>query len=262
MNNKVMVITGASSGIGKAVAIKAAKQGANLVLIARNVSALENLAHQLYHQYHTDSLVVKCDVSDKTQLEYAYQKIKSKYQRVDYLINCAGYGIFKLANEFSYEEVNEMFKVNTFGMIYLTTLISQLMVQQQSGHIFFVSSMAGKMATPNSSVYSSTKFAVIGYANALRLELKQANVFVTTVNPGPVATPFFSYDKNLRDYYEKVKRFTITPELVADKMVKVATQKPYTREINLPLSMSLAANLYQIFPYIGDYLALNIFNLK
>lgn len=262
MKNKVFVITGASSGIGKAVAKKAAEQGAFLVLMARNVIALESLANELYQSFHTDSLVVKCDVSDKNQLENAYNKIKDKYQRVDYLINCAGYGTFKLAKDFSYEEVQEMFKVNTFGMMYLTTLISELMLQQQSGHIFFISSIAGKIATPNSSVYSSTKFAAIGYANALRLELKKANIYVTTVNPGPVSTAFFSYDQNLRDYYQNVKQFTITPELVADKIIRAATKKPNTREINLPLLMSLAANLYQLFPYIGDYLALNVFNLK
>lgn len=262
MKDKVMLITGASSGIGKVIAEYAAKEGARLILVARNAKALNILAKQLYQDYRIDVLVVSCDLSITQQIDRLMRKIEKKYQTVDILINCAGYGIFKDASDFTYDEILAMFQVNTFGMMYLANKVTEMMKQRQSGHIFFLSSIAGKISTPSSSVYSATKSAIISYANALRLELKQYNISVTTVNPGPVTTPFFSYSDQMQNYYEKVKHFSIEPERIAKKMIQVAKHQPNRREINIPLSMASAAVLYHMFPKIGDYLALNAFNFK
>lgn len=262
MKDKVVLVTGASSGIGKAVAIRAAKEGAHLVLVSRNAEALQKLAVELNSQYQTDCLVVKCDVSVKEQLDLLVKKVMDKYQRIDYLINSAGYGTFKEATEFTYEEIVAMYQVNTFAMIYLSNLVAELMKNQSSGHIFLISSIAGKMSTPASSIYSSTKAAVISYANALRLELKKDMIKVTTVNPGPVSTAFFTYDDTLKSYYQRVKKFTIKPEDVANKIVDTALNNSNCREINMPAIMSVAATFYQNFPKLGDFFALNIFNLK
>ncbi|MBR7926844.1 SDR family oxidoreductase [Aerococcaceae bacterium zg-ZUI334] len=260
MNGQHILITGASSGIGEAVARKAAAQGAALTLVARNTKKLAQLAKELAAQYDTSTLVVKCDMSEPKQIERLVKKSMQRFKKIDVLLNCAGYGTFKDAVEFSYDEIVEMFKVNTFGMMYL----SQLSVPHMSkgSRIFFVSSIAGKIATPASSVYSASKSAILSYANALRLELKAKGIMVTSINPGPVRTEFFSHDERSQQYYERVKDMSLSVDTVAEQIIRVAMTQSSRREINLPLSMSLAANLYNLFPKIGDFLALTAFNLK
>lgn len=262
MKNKVILITGASSGIGKATAILAAQKGAKLVLAARQEQRLHELATELQNNYQSDVLVVRCDVADAKQLDYLVEQTMQQFQRIDILINCAGYGVFKSAVDFSYQETQAMYAVNTLGMIYLASLVARQMKQQQSGHIFFVCSIAGKLTTPSASVYSSTKAAMISYANALRMELKTDNILVTTVNPGPVKTAFFAHSTEMENYYQKVKQFAIDAEDVAEKMIQVAMSRSKKRELNLPMTMAVAAKFSQLFPKISDYFASNVFNFK
>lgn len=262
MQDKIMLITGASSGIGKEIAIKAAQKGAKLILVARSTDKLKSLAFSLHKAFKTESLIVTCDMSQSRQIDRLVKKVDAKFGRVDYLVNCAGYGKFKEASEFTYDEMMAMFKVNTFGMMYLSKLISVKMKELKRGHIFFVSSMAGKISTPSSSVYAASKAAIISYADALRLELKKDRIKVTTVNPGPVATNFFSYDDNLKEYYHRVKQFTIKPKKVADEIIKACESDANQREINLPFTMAISSKLYRLFPNLADNLVLNLFNFK
>ncbi len=106
-------------------------------------------------------------------------------------MNNAGYGIFAEAEKVEFVDVEGMFAVNVVGLIACTQEVIPFMCKRGSGHIINVASQAGKLATPKSSIYSSTKHAVLGYTNSLRMEMAQRGVFVTAVNPGPIRTEFF-----------------------------------------------------------------------
>ena len=113
--------------------------------------------------------------------------------------------------------------------------------------------MAGKIATPKSSVYSATKAAVLGYSDALRLELKPLGISVMTVNPGPIRTKFFDKADKSGNYLEKINGIVLNPELVAEKIVhSIGTAK---RELNLPFFFNIANVGYTLFPRLGDFLA-------
>ena len=120
--------------------------------------------------------------------------------------------------------------------------------------------MAGKIATANSSVYAATKFAVIGFSDALRLELADKGVYVTTVNPGPIETSFFDQAEPSGAYLESVKKFVLSPKYVAKKIVRILGKNK--REVNLPRLLSVAHKGYTLFPRISDKLATNVFNYK
>ncbi|MDO4432164.1 MAG: SDR family oxidoreductase [Aerococcaceae bacterium] len=260
LNQKVIIITGASSGIGKEIASQAAQNGARLVLVARRQELLESLKQTLIDQFQAEVRIEVADMSNRIDIERVVAQTKQHFGRIDVLINGAGYGTFKRATEFSYSEMQDMFAVNTFGMMYLSQLVAAEMIQQGSGHLFFIASIAGKLATPSTSVYSASKFAVIGYANALRLELKDAGIHVTTVNPGPVNTPFFSRDAQSERYFERVKRYSLRPEMLAKQMIQAITRPK--RELNLPITLHIASKLAVLFPKIADYLIVKHFNFK
>jgi len=112
--------------------------------------------------------------------------------------------------------------------------------------------LAGKVSTPKTAVYSATKGAVISFSNALRMELDPVNIRVTTVNPGPVDTPFFNQFDPDREYLQKMGYLVLKPEKIARKIVQNAGKNK--REINLPLLLSGATHLYQLFPEIGDFI--------
>ena len=139
-----------------------------------------------------------------------------------------------------------MFDVNVLGLMACTSSVLPVMKRRKSGHIINIASQAGKMATPKSSLYSATKFAVLGYSNALRMELKNDDVFVTTVNPGPIATDFFATADESGNYIKSIEKIMLKPEVVARKIVDAMfTTK---REINLPGWMNLASKVYYLFP--------------
>lgn len=264
LSGKVVVITGASSGIGREVAHQVAAQGATIVLAARRLNVLLELATELKTRYNTPTLCVETDLTQVSDIERLVAETKATYGRIDYLVSGAGYGVFKPATQFNYQEIQAIFQVNTFAMMYLAQLVAIEMVEQGSGQIIFIASIAGKVATPSSSVYSASKFAVIGYANALRLELRPAGIQVTTVNPGPVDTAFFEQNETTKSYYQRIKSFSLRPEYVAKRIVKTMLN-PHcitSREVNMPMLLNVASKLSQLFPHLSDYLTANVFNFK
>src|SRR5699024_2141084 len=126
----------------------------------------------------------------------------------------------------------------------------------------FISSIAGKIATPSSSVYSASKFAVIGYANSLRLELKRIGIDVTTINPGPVKTDFFNHDSNSKEYYDRIKAFALDEELLARDVTKHLKPTRRKSELIRRRYYHIIDILYKVFPNIRDKLAREILNFK
>ena len=126
------------------------------------------------------------------------------------------------------------------------------MKESRKGHIINIVSMAGLIATSKSSLYSATKFAAIGFSNALRLELIPYGVYVTTVNPGPIRTGFFDQADPDGSYLKSVDRFLLEPDAVARKIVKIIGKNK--RELNLPVLLNLAHKFYTLFPKLADKL--------
>ncbi|MGE7764620.1 SDR family NAD(P)-dependent oxidoreductase [Peribacillus sp. NPDC096540] len=250
LQGKVIVITGASGGNGKEVAIQAAKQGGRLVLLARSLDKLHLLRDELTNQYGVDAYAYKLDVADTHQVEMVFADIHAQIGEVDVLVNNAGFGTFKEALDTELDETKAMFAVNVIGLMACTKLVLPYMKKRKSGHIINIASQAGKIATPKSTLYSSTKFAVLGYSNALRLELMEDHVFVTTVNPGPIETNFFSIADESGAYVKNIEKFMLKPEDVAAKIV--AAMLTNKREINLPGWMDLAGKWYNMFPRITE----------
>ncbi|HEY4554254.1 MAG TPA: SDR family oxidoreductase, partial [Bacillaceae bacterium] len=191
LNGKTVVITGASGGLGEQMAYLCAESGANLFLLARNRAKLDSIAARIRDRYHVECRPMEFDASQHEQIPAAFSRIFDQAGNIDVLVNNAGYGIFAEAGDADMKDVHGMFAVNVIGLIACTREVIPFMRARRSGHIINVASQAGKLATPKSSVYSATKHAVLGYTNSLRMEMAEHGVFVTAVNPGPIATNFF-----------------------------------------------------------------------
>ena len=247
---KNVIITGASSGVGLALAEKCAQNGANLVLLARRLDVLEKVQADLQTRYSANVKVYKLDVSDTDEIKMVFGQIIDEINHIDILVNNAGYGIFRSAHELSIEEIKRMFEVNVLGLIACTNMVLPLMLKHKKGHIINIASQAGKIATPKSSAYAATKHAVLGFTNSLRMEVSDQNINVTAVNPGPIETNFFSIADETGSYVKSVKRFIITPEYVASKIVNAMLTR--TREMNLPRWMSAGNVFYTLFPRLFE----------
>ncbi|MCI2171241.1 SDR family NAD(P)-dependent oxidoreductase [Schleiferilactobacillus perolens] len=260
LTNSVVAITGASSGIGEAVAYEAARRGATLILMARSADKLTALAQDVTLLSGAPAYVVPVDVGDRAAIDDAVEQINTLTGRVDILLNAAGFGDFESIVDTDWAVVEKLFKVDVLGLMYFSRKIASLMMIQGHGHILNVGSMAGKMPTPKSAYYSAAKAAVIQFTNVLRLELKPFGILATSINPGPVATNFFNIADKSGQYLNKVAAFTIDPGTLATKIVNaMGTTK---REINAPFIMAVASVLYPLAPRIGDVIASTFGNQK
>lgn len=245
LQNKNVVITGASSGIGEKVAMKVAEHGARPILIARSYEKLLELKNTILESTGMDALCYSLDVSDKEQVEKVFAEIQQELE-IDILLNNAGFGVFDLFEEASTEDIEQMFSVNVLGLMACTKEVLPSMKKRNAGHIINIASQAGKFATPKSSVYAATKHAVLGFTNSLRMELKRTNISVSAVNPGPIQTNFFTIADKSGNYVKNVKHYMLQADDVADKIVALMNHPK--RELNLPKWMNVGSMLYQVFP--------------
>lgn len=260
LTNRVALVTGASGGLGEQIAYELAQRGAIVVACARRMEQLENVVANCQALSGKLAFAYQLDVSKPEQIETVVAKVEAKVGPIDVLVNNAGFGMMETALDFDMSIAEEMFRVNVLGLMYMTKYTALQMASRQRGAIINIASMAGKIATPKASVYSASKFAVLGYSNALRLELKPLGISVLTVNPGPIKTHFFDRADRSGNYLKSLGSYVLDPQVVAHKIVKaIGTNK---REINLPKSMNVAHHLYQVFPHMGDYLTGGIFNKK
>lgn len=260
LKDKVVLVTGGSTGLGEQICYEAAKEGAIVIVSARRVELLEEVKQKCEALSQNKAYSFPVDMSDTESIKQLVQSVKETVGVVDVLVNNAGFGTFELFVDSDLEEARNMFEVNVFGMMYLTQALVIDMLPHKKGHIINLSSMAGKMATMKSSIYSATKFAVLGFSNALRLELKPFNIHVTTVNPGPIETNFFALADPSGEYLSNVDAFVLDAQKIAAEIVRNMIRPK--REINRPKIMSVAAQFYTLFPKMGDYLAGSIFNKK
>lgn len=256
---KVIVITGASSGIGETTALLAAQHGATPILLARSKDALASLANRI-QPLQPDVSYYVCDVTDENQIQDVVARIIERYKNVDIWVNNAGYGVFDDVLHAQMADIVGMMDVNYLGVVRCTRAILPHMKARGQGNIINVASLAGKLATPNSSAYSASKFAVIGYTHSVRAEVKPFGVHVSAVNPGPVRTPFFERADTSGNYRRNVEKFMIDPETVAKGILLAATTGQ--AEVTLPRYMRVGVVLHHVFPRLFERLLGPFLNRK
>ena len=250
---RTIIITGASGGLAQEM-VKLLPED-RLILLGRNQEKLEDL-----YAGHPQAECIGLDITDSSAIQQLVEELTQRYGQIDVLVNNAGYGIFEEFDQITNEQIHSMFEVNTFALMNLSRIFGARMKQAGQGHIVNIVSMAGLIASNKSSLYSATKFAAIGFSNALRLELLPFGVYVTTVNPGPIKTSFFDQADPDGSYVKAVKKYILEPDFAASKIVSSFGKKK--REINLPRILNLAHKLYTLFPKIADKMVTDMFNYK
>lgn len=226
--NKTALVTGASSGIGRATAIALAKEGINLIICGRRKEKLDELQEQLGTKVKVHSL--QFDVRNKSEVFEVIEKLPSEFKQIDILVNNAGnaHGLDPIQNG-SVEDWDAMIDINVKGLLYVSKAIIPQMVERKSGHIINIGSIAGKEVYPNGNVYSASKYAVDAINKGMRMDLNQYGIRVGAINPGLVHTNFsevrFKGDaeraESVYQGYEALK-----PEDIAD-IIRFVVTRPY-----------------------------------
>lgn len=213
LKGKNALITGAGKGIGKAIAIALAEEGANVVLLARTEKDIEGVAEEA-RALGVNAMATVADVSNIEAVNTAASKIHEAIGNIDILINNAGIGRFGKFMELEPEEWEQVIKVNLLGTYYVTRAFLPKMIEQKSGDIINVSSTAGIRGGAVTSAYSASKFAVLGLTESLMQEVRKHNIRVTALTPSTVATDMAIELKLTEGNPEKVMQVEDISEIV------------------------------------------------
>ncbi|MBH8573693.1 SDR family oxidoreductase [Nostocaceae cyanobacterium CENA369] len=231
LQNKIILITGASSGIGTACARIFAEAGAKLILAARRWELLQQLRDVLKQEFKAEVHLLQLDVRDRVAVESAISNLPDAWSEIDILINNAGLsrGLDKL-HEGSFQDWEEMIDTNIKGLLYLTRYVVPGMVKRDRGHIVNLGSIAGHQTYPSGNVYCATKAAVKAISEGLKQDLLGTAIRVTSVDPGMVETEFSNVrfhgdDERAKKVYQGVK--PLTPEDIADVIFFCTTRSPH-----------------------------------
>jgi NADP-dependent 3-hydroxy acid dehydrogenase YdfG len=228
LENKIVFITGGSAGIGKACAMAFAEEGANLLLAARRVERLKELAEELIGKHKIKVKTIKLDVRNRNEVKDTLTSLNDEWKNIDILINNAGLARgFNKIHEGNIDDWEEMIDTNIKGLLYVTRQVLPKMVEQQRGHIINIGSVAGHETYPSGNVYAATKFAVDALTKSIRMDVLDKNIKVSTVDPGLVETEFsvvrFSGDEEkANNVYKGI--VPLTGEDIADAVLFCATR--------------------------------------
>lgn len=230
IRNKVVIVTGASSGIGYSTALKLSKAGAKVAAGARRVEKLESLKKEV-QQDGGEILVKKLDVTKKEDCDSFINLVNQTWNRIDILINNAGIMPLSFFKNLKVSEWEQMIDVNLKGILYCTAAVIPYMITKKSGHIINLSSVAGRIVFPAGSVYCATKHAVTAFSEGLRQELSQRyNIKVTCIEPGVVSTelPNTITDKSLESFVKSVKEMeSLKADDIANAIIYSLDSPPY-----------------------------------
>lgn len=225
--NKIILITGASSGIGQACAYLCAAQGARLILSARRVERLEEMAQQLTHQYGKEHYILPLDVRDHEQVTQQLASLPSQWKAIDVLVNNAGLALDTLPLQQGDEaHWDIMIDTNIKGLLYVSRAVIPGMVAQGHGHVVNIGSIAGHEYYPNGNVYSATKHAVHSLSKSMRLDLLGSSIRVTEIAPGAVETEFsevrWKDKQRAKEFYQDFQ--PLVADDIADAIVYCITR--------------------------------------
>jgi NADP-dependent 3-hydroxy acid dehydrogenase YdfG len=233
IEGKVVVITGASSGLGEAAARLLCAEGARVVLGARRIERLQALADDLTAN-GGKALALETDVTDRDQVKRLVDAAVQKYGRIDVMINNAGLMPQSLLERLKIDEWDRMIDVNIKGVLYGIAAALPYMIGQKGGHIINVSSVAGHRVGPGSAVYAATKHAVLALSEGLRQEVKPYSIRTTVISPGAVATelPDTITDPETADRIQKFYAATAIPADSFARTIAFAMSQPEDVDIN------------------------------
>jgi 3-oxoacyl-[acyl-carrier protein] reductase len=244
IQGKVALITGASRGIGKAIALELAKQGMKrLILVARDRQKLTEVAAEI-EALGVETTIMALDLTHSINVNIAVAQLWRNYGPIHLLVNCAGVAHQKSFLQSKLPQLQEELSVNLLGMYTLTSLIAKRMVSQRQGIIVNVSSLMGKVAAPTMATYSATKFAIVGFTQALRQELAQHNIRVIALLPSLTETDM------VRDLQSFRGVIPMTPEQVAQALV-IGIEND-TAEILVGWQSHLAVLCQRLAPWLLD----------
>jgi NADP-dependent 3-hydroxy acid dehydrogenase YdfG len=244
IEGRIIIVTGASSGIGRATAERLARAGATVIACARDQERLEEVAAGT-----TGIEVQRCDVTSASDRAALVDGVLARHGRIDALVNNAGLGWEGLVEEMESGDIEQLVNTNVTALMDLTRLVLPGMLDREAGHVVMTSSSAGWFSFPPLTVYAATKFAVEGFVEGLRREVWRRGVVVSTVNPGPVATEWLARSQGIEpgEHDPSVRRNPgVPPEWVA-AAIERSLRRPYGRTAGVPRVMGLA-RLLQIPP--------------
>ncbi|UCE86313.1 MAG: SDR family oxidoreductase [Deltaproteobacteria bacterium] len=238
------LVTGASSGIGRRLALRLAREGARLALVARRAAELQRLAEEI-RAGGGDALALPCDVAEAQQVAATAARALEQLGGIDLLVNNAGYGHHRRFLEWDLEDMERVMRVNYLGTLYFTKALLPQMVERGRGWLVFVASVAGRIATPEETAYAASKFAVVGLAEALSIEVEDAGVHVLSVCPGVIRTPFFD-DEALARMPPVARRQMVDPEGLVDAMLRALARGK--RTLTYPRALAVAYAVRALAP--------------
>ncbi|QMT61445.1 MULTISPECIES: SDR family NAD(P)-dependent oxidoreductase [unclassified Legionella] len=247
LTNKIILVTGASSGIGQACARLCAQQGARLILCARRVERLEALAKELTQLYGEEHYVLPLDVCDPEQVKKQLGSLPGQWQSVDVLINNAGLALDSLPLQKGIEEHWDiMIDTNIKGLLYVSRTLIPGMLERGRGHVVNISSVAGHECYPNGNVYCATKHAVHALSKSMRLDMLGKPVRVTEIAPGAVETEFsevrWNDKQKAKEFYQDFQ--PLLADDIADAIVYCITRPKHVdiEEMTIMPTVQASAN--------------------
>ena len=190
ITNSTAVVTGATTGIGRAIALALGERGASVAVCARNQQAVEQMVGELESRGVT-ATGLACDVSDEQAIARFAEHVHQQFGHVDALVNNAGIGHLGEFLDLTTDQIDETFAVNVRGLMLVTAAFLPRMLEREIGHIVNVASLAGRNGFVGGTVYGASKHAVMGFSKSLMLEVRDKNIRVVAICPGTVETPFF-----------------------------------------------------------------------
>jgi short-subunit dehydrogenase len=262
ITGKVVIVTGASSGIGEATARQFGREGAKVVLAARRVDRLESLAQEIAAlNTGAETLVVQADLTKLDDILKLVNETMTKFGRVDVLVNNAGFGRLDwLENLDPVKDIQAQFDVNVMGVIQTTRQVLPIMMKQRSGHIINMGSMAGLVGTPTYTIYAATKHAMHGFSESLRREVKPWGIDVSMIYPGGVVTEFTQHAGIKRKTKATTpKALLLTADQVGEAVVQLV-RSPRAMTI-LPWAWSFTVWMNRNLNWLVDRTTINRFTI-
>jgi short-subunit dehydrogenase len=254
LEDQVVVITGASSGIGLATAEMAASRGAKVVLAARSEETLKELSARL-NAGGCDTIAIPCDVSDRQQVAQLASAAMRQYGRIDSWVNNAGLSIYGRLDETSDEDAHRLFEINFWGVVH-GSMVALPYLRERGGALINVGSEVSEAVVPLQGFYSASKHAVKGFTDALRIEIQEvdkAPVSITLIQPTAVDTPFPQHARNYMDKEPKLPSPMIDPEKVA-KSICDACESP-THHVKVGMMAKVNTFMSNNMPQMAEKIA-------